>query len=62
MEYIKAMSETLFPGRSVYVKWRGGGLYKAVVQEHIVQRRSSRVKFEDGVSRIVTWKDISFEE
>ncbi|SAM03995.1 hypothetical protein [Absidia glauca] len=62
MEYIKSMSETLFPGRSVYVKWRGGGLYKAVVQEHIVQRRSSRVKFEDGVSRIVTWKDISFEE
>ncbi|KAI8331725.1 JmjC domain, hydroxylase-domain-containing protein [Chlamydoabsidia padenii] len=62
MEYAKTMTETLYPGRSVHVKWRGGGQYKGVVQEHVVQRRSSRVKFEDGISRIVTWKDISIDE
>ncbi|KAI8093534.1 JmjC domain, hydroxylase-domain-containing protein [Halteromyces radiatus] len=58
-QYIKTMTATLYIGRPVYAKWRGGGLYKGLVEDHVVQRKSSRIKFEDGISRIVTWKNIS---
>ncbi|ORZ14224.1 JmjC domain, hydroxylase-domain-containing protein [Absidia repens] len=60
-EYIKKMTKLLCPGKPIYAKWRGGGFYKGLVEEHIIKRRSSRVRFEDGISRIVSWKDISLD-
>ncbi|SAM03731.1 hypothetical protein [Absidia glauca] len=56
--YIDAMTQSLYLGKEVCAKWPGSGYCKGWVQSHVIERRSSRVKFEDGVSRIITWKDI----
>ncbi|ORZ24061.1 JmjC domain, hydroxylase-domain-containing protein [Absidia repens] len=60
-EYAKKMVQVLSPGKSVYAKWTGSEMYKGVVEEHLIQRSSSRVRFEDGISRIVTWKNIRLD-
>ncbi|KAI8339207.1 JmjC domain, hydroxylase-domain-containing protein [Chlamydoabsidia padenii] len=56
--YIKTMTKDLYHGKEVYAKWPGSGYYKGWVEGHIIQRRSSHIKFDNGVSRIISWKDI----
>ncbi|CAO3594056.1 unnamed protein product [Absidia cylindrospora] len=60
-EYVEKMVQVLSPGKSVYAKWKGSDMYKGVVEEHLIQRNSSRIRFEDGISRIVTWKNIRLD-
>ncbi|CAO3644473.1 unnamed protein product [Cunninghamella blakesleeana] len=59
--YINSMVESLLPGKSVYVKWRGGGYYKGWITYCVKEKRSCRIQFEDGVSRLVSWKNIDLD-
>ncbi|KAI9304881.1 JmjC domain, hydroxylase-domain-containing protein [Cunninghamella echinulata] len=60
-EYINSMIASLLPGKAVYVKWRGGGYYRGWITDCIKEKKSCRIKFEDGVSRLVSWKNIDLD-
>ncbi|KAI8068443.1 JmjC domain, hydroxylase-domain-containing protein [Gongronella butleri] len=58
----KRLMDAYAIGSSVNVKWRGGGAYHGIIQDHVPQRKSSRVTFDDGVTRSVQWKDLTLQQ
>ncbi|KAL1935446.1 hypothetical protein VTP01DRAFT_4586 [Rhizomucor pusillus] len=54
------IASEMSPGRRVSVRYPDGGEYKGAIVNCEPERQSSRIQFDDGVSRKIHWRNIKF--